>query len=78
MASANYEFEPVGSASITAQGQITLPKSAREASGLGESCRVFVFVERDKGQILLTHEPLAGDLIELAAKAARRKRSSKA
>ena len=76
MPSAKDKFEPIGSASITGQGQVTLPKPAREASGLGENCRVLVFVERDRGQILLTHEPLAADLIELAAKAARQKRAS--
>jgi hypothetical protein len=32
---------------------------------------VLVFVERERGhQILLTHEPLADEMIELAAKAA--------
>jgi hypothetical protein len=34
-----------------------------------------VFVDRAKGAVLLTHEPPADELIELAAKTARRKRS---
>jgi AbrB family looped-hinge helix DNA binding protein len=66
----------MGSASISGQGQVTIPKPAREASGLTEGVRVMVFVERQKGEVLLTHEPDADDLIELAARTARRKRTA--
>lgn len=66
----------MGSAAISHQGQVTLPKPARDASGLTEGSRVLVFVERQNGEILLTHEPPADELIELAAKTAKRKRAA--
>lgn len=74
----NAQFELISSAAINSQGTLTIPKPAREQSGLGESCRVLVFVEQEKGQILLTHEPLAEDLLDAATKAAQRKRSNQA
>jgi AbrB family looped-hinge helix DNA binding protein len=84
LAIASSKFEPVGSVPISVQGQVTIPKSAREACGLGEGERVYVWFARDPGQILLTHEPPAEDLVEAAArlidaaaKAARSKRSGK-
>jgi len=70
-----FEFELVDTAAITSQGTLTIPKPARMASGLGESCRVLVFVERGQGFVLLSHEPLAEELLKAAAKAAQRKRA---
>jgi AbrB family looped-hinge helix DNA binding protein len=75
VASPQHKFEPMGSALISSQGQVTIPKPAREASGLTEG-RVMVFVERKKGEVLLTHEPPADELIELAAETAKRKRAA--
>jgi AbrB family looped-hinge helix DNA binding protein len=75
MASPTHTFEPMGSASLSGQGQVTIPKPARDASGLVEGSRVMVFVDQAKGEILLTHEPPADELIALAARTARRKRS---
>jgi AbrB family looped-hinge helix DNA binding protein len=77
LATAKPEFEHVGTAPISGQGQVTIPKPARDACGLGEGDRVLVFVERKMGQILLTHEPLADEMIALAAKAAQKKRSTR-
>jgi AbrB family looped-hinge helix DNA binding protein len=66
----------MGSALVSSQGQVTIPKPARDASGLTEGARVLVFVERQKGEVLLTHEPEADDLIQLAARTAKRKRTA--
>lgn len=71
-----YEWEPVGSAPISSKGQITIPKPARDGSGLVEGVRAFVLVEHEMGLVLLTHEPPAEELIDLAAQTAKRKRAS--
>jgi AbrB family looped-hinge helix DNA binding protein len=73
--SAKRDFEAAGVATISGQGQVTLPKSAREATGLMEG-RVLVFIERERGEILITHEPLADEMIELAAAAAKKRGAS--
>jgi AbrB family looped-hinge helix DNA binding protein len=76
LASPKHEFELMGSTSVSGQGQLTIPKPAREASGLTEGTRVLVFVEHTNGEILLTHEPPADDVIALAALTAKRKRKT--
>jgi bifunctional DNA-binding transcriptional regulator/antitoxin component of YhaV-PrlF toxin-antitoxin module len=56
---------------------VTIPKPAREAAGLTEGVLTLVFVERSRGEVLLTHAPTAADdVIELAAKAAKEKREA--
>ena len=70
-----FEFEWIASANIDADGGLTIPKPARSESGIGQECSVFVFVDRERGQILLTHTPLSDDLLDAAARAAQAKRS---
>jgi AbrB family looped-hinge helix DNA binding protein len=78
-----YNFEPFGDASVSSQGQVTVPGPAREASGLLPGTPVLVFVDRDSGYVLLTHRPDADDLlkiapqlIEAAERAAKKRRAS--
>jgi bifunctional DNA-binding transcriptional regulator/antitoxin component of YhaV-PrlF toxin-antitoxin module len=76
VAATDFDFDLIASANIKPDGSLTIPKPARSESGIGEGCRVLVFVERKRGQILLTHAPLAEDLLDAATKAAQAKRSS--
>lgn len=72
----NYNFEPVGDAVVSSNGQLHIPKAARDASGIVEGTGVLVFVESTQGFVLLTHQPLADDLIEAAARAAKTHRAN--
>jgi AbrB family looped-hinge helix DNA binding protein len=66
VATPKYTFEPFGDASISPQGQVTVPAAAREASGLAPGTAVLVFVDRAQGHVLLTHRPESEDLVEIA------------
>lgn len=79
----NYNFEPFGEASVSSQGQVTIPAPARERSGLVAGTPVLVFVDRDGGYVLLTHRPdpedlrkIAPQLIDAASRAATKKQAS--
>ena len=83
MATPKYNFEPFGDASVSSQGQLTIPAPARDASGLVPGTPVLVFVDRERGHVLLTHRPEAEDLlriapqlIEAAERAAKKRRAS--
>ena len=85
MATPEYSFEPLGDASVSSQGQVTIPAGAREASGLVPGTPVLVYVDRERGHVLLTHRPDSGDLlkiapqlIEAAERAAKKRRASSA
>ena len=78
-----FSFEPFGDASVSSQGQVTIPSAAREASGLVSGTAVLVFVDRERGHVLLTHRPeradlleIAPQLIEAAERAAKKRRSA--
>jgi bifunctional DNA-binding transcriptional regulator/antitoxin component of YhaV-PrlF toxin-antitoxin module len=74
LASKDDEWKCFGPAPISSQGQVTIPKPAREAVGFDSSDEVWVFANRDEGRVLLTHEPVVADVLASAAKSAKRKR----
>jgi AbrB family looped-hinge helix DNA binding protein len=73
LASKDDEWKCFGPAPISSQGQVTIPKPAREAVGFDSSEEVWVFANRD-GRVLLTHEPFVEDVLASAAKSAKQKR----
>ena len=81
MATPTFDFEPFGYALVSSQGQVTIPAAAREASGLTPGSVVMVFLDRERGHVLLTHRPESADLRRIApqlieaAEKARRKRA---
>ena len=61
---------------MSSQGQLTIPKPAREAAGLDDGL-VMVLVDRAHGFVLLTPPPKSDDALQdLASKAPKKRQAT--